>query len=129
MRHFEHFQFIEEDQRPAEDEYCAEVPAGLTGSEALLQALYDGLQLPGYFGFNWDALSDCLQDFHWLQERAVVLRHRDIPALPLRELRIYLEVLEEAVSSWQAGEQHSLRVEFPTSSRADLVKILNAADC
>jgi RNAse (barnase) inhibitor barstar len=28
----------------------------------LLHALYQALQLPGWFGFNWDALEECLFD-------------------------------------------------------------------
>lgn len=29
----------------------------------LLRALADECNFPGYFGFNWDALNDCLADF------------------------------------------------------------------
>lgn len=125
MQHLAYFRFSVEDQEPIENQYCAELPAGLVGSEALLQALYDRLDLPGYFGFNWNALSDCLQDLHWLKEQLIVLRHKDIPRLPPRELRIYLEILEQAVCSWQNSEQHSLRVEFPASSRMDLAKVFS----
>jgi hypothetical protein len=124
MNHVELFEFIDEGWTPSGDEYAAEVPVGVRSAEALLQALYDALHLPGYFGFNWNALSDCLRDFHWLQQRAIVLRHRDVPALPAAELRTYLEVLAEAVGSWQPGEEHSLRVVFPSKVRAEVLRLM-----
>lgn len=105
------------------DDYVAEIPAGLTSSQSLLQVLYDALKLPRYFGFNWDALSDCLRDFHWLEQHGVVLRHADLPAIPTTDLRTYLEVLTEAGASWRPGEAHSLRVVFPTASQEDVARL------
>jgi Barstar (barnase inhibitor) len=92
------------------------VPAGLTTSEALLQTLYEHARLPGYFGFNWDALSDCLRDLHWIECHAVVLLHADVPKLPLQDLRTYVDVLAECVASWVPGEEHSLKVVFPSAA-------------
>lgn len=105
------------DDRPAlaPGARVAQIPAGLTTTRALLDALYKELALPGYFGFNWNALSDCLRDLHWIAESSVVLCHGDLPPLPEAELRSYLEVLAEAVQSWQPGEPHSLQVVFPES--------------
>lgn len=98
-------------------DFLARLPAGLTDASALLHALAERLSFPGYFGFNWDALSDCLRDLHWLSNPRVVLLHADLPALPEPELRSYLEVLREAVESWQPGEPHSLHVIFPAALR------------
>ncbi|MGA4798439.1 barstar family protein [Streptomyces lavendulocolor] len=35
-------------------------------TDAVFQQFYDGLKLPDHFGWNWDALSDCLRDLEWL---------------------------------------------------------------
>ncbi|MFC7014362.1 barstar family protein [Streptomyces viridiviolaceus] len=35
-------------------------------TDAVFQQFYDGLRLPDYFGWNWNALSDCLSDLNWL---------------------------------------------------------------
>ncbi|MEU1482820.1 barstar family protein [Streptomyces sp. NPDC005752] len=35
-------------------------------TDAVFQQFYDGLRLPDYFGWNWNALSDCLGDLKWL---------------------------------------------------------------
>ncbi|MFF3617204.1 barstar family protein [Streptomyces sp. NPDC002580] len=42
-------------------------------TDAAFQQFYDELRLPGYFGWNWDALSDCLRDLNWLPADRYVL--------------------------------------------------------
>lgn len=114
------FDFTDQDVIAAKDTYVARLPANLANREELLQALYEQLKLPGYFGFNWDALSDCLRDFHWLESRTVVLVHTALPRLPPEECRTYLAVLAEAVDSWQPEEGHDFRVVFPTTAQAEV---------
>ncbi|MCR5568666.1 MAG: barstar family protein [Paludibacteraceae bacterium] len=41
-------------------------------ADLLFKKLFDELSFPDYFGFNWNALDDCLQDFSWLKEDFVV---------------------------------------------------------
>ncbi|MEV6681070.1 barstar family protein [Streptomyces erythrochromogenes] len=38
----------------------------MADTDAVFQSFYDGLRLPDWFGWNWNALSDCLRDLHWL---------------------------------------------------------------
>ena len=97
--------------------FVARIPAGLASVEALLHALYEQARLPGYFGFNWNALSDCLRDLHWIDCHEVVLVHSDVPKLAPEDLRNYIEVLAECVASWRPGEEHSLEVVFPSAAR------------
>ncbi|MFG2096288.1 barstar family protein [Streptomyces sp. NPDC048612] len=42
-------------------------------TDAVFQEFCDGLRLPDYFGWNWDALSDCLRDLKWLSADHYVL--------------------------------------------------------
>jgi RNAse (barnase) inhibitor barstar len=111
----------------APDDFLASMPAGLTDASALLRALSEQLVFPAYFGFNWDALSDCMRDLHWLTNTRVVLLHADLPALPEPELRTYLEVLQQAVESWQPGESHSLYVVFPSAVRQRVSQLISPA--
>lgn len=99
------------------DSFVARVPAGIPSAKALFLALYEEMHLPGYFGSNWNALSDCMRDLHWIEQYNVVLLHADVPDLPSDELRTYLEVLAECVASWKPGEDHLLRVFFPSTAR------------
>ena len=44
------------------------------GKQSLLRTLATSLEFPDYFGMNWDALVDCLQDFTWSPlDRGLVL--------------------------------------------------------
>lgn len=103
------------------------IPAGIRRKRALLGILARELYFPGYFGWNWDALSDCLRDLHWVQPpRPVVLQHRDVPFAPETSMRaIYLDILREAAASWKEDDSPRLVVQFPAAARDDLTAALN----
>ncbi|MFI1398065.1 barstar family protein [Streptomyces sp. NPDC020681] len=63
-------------------------------TDAAFQQFYDGLRLPDYFGWNWDALSDCLRDLQWL---------------PADHYVLIVEAADEALSDDAAGRQLLLR--------------------
>jgi hypothetical protein len=100
--------------------FVVRVPAGVTTLDALFESLYERAHLPVYFGFNWDAFSDCLRDLHWIDSHDIVLLHVDIPKLPQQELRTYVDVLAECAESWIASKEHSLKVVFPRAARLEL---------
>jgi len=104
--------------------YVARLARGLTTTDELLMSIATQLEFPDYFGFNWNALSDCLRDFHWLQHHTVVLIHQDLPKISDSDLVEYVEVLADAVQSWQPGEEHALRVVFPEQARKDVLRLL-----
>ena len=97
----------------AANRLVAVIPAGMTTAPELLAALAKGLCFPAWFGNNWNALSDCLRDLGWIEAGTIVIFHEDRPALPAADLEIYLDVLAEAVASWQPGEAHALEVWMP----------------
>ncbi|MFD8883958.1 barstar family protein [Streptomyces erythrochromogenes] len=55
----------------------------MADTDAVFQSFYDGLRLPDCFGWNWNALSDCLRDLHWLpaDHRVLIVEAADA-ALP-----------------------------------------------
>ncbi len=91
------------------------VPAGIGRKQPLFRVLRAGLQLPGYFGENWDALDECLRDLWWLPEgQRVWLIHSDMPFSATSASRqVYLSILRDAVATWQAESDGRLRVHFP----------------
>ena len=124
---FDAFTFMEPGATPTDaDSFVAEVPRGIADAKQLLNVLYQRLSLPGYFGFNWNALSDCLKDFHWVKQHNVILMHQDLPALTGADLVNYVEVLDECVRSWKPHEDHRLFVVFPQACREKIEQLADS---
>lgn len=85
---------------------------GINSKEELFRQFSEKLEMPDYFGYNWDAISDCLRDFHWIGQQKIILVHDDLPQLNKHDLSTYLQVLFDAVQDWKEGEEHSLEVFF-----------------
>ncbi|MFH7595271.1 barstar family protein [Streptomyces racemochromogenes] len=71
----------------------------MSDTDSVFQQCYDGLKLPDYFGWNWDALSDCLRDLNWL---------------PAEHYVLIVEAADEAL----AGDAAERRLLFRTLLRA-----------
>jgi hypothetical protein len=95
------------------------------------------LELPGYFGRNWDALDECLIDLSWLptQARVPVITNADqlLTAEPDRERSILVSVLDRAGGEWalpiarnQPWDRPAARSKC-SSPRLDLPPICGAA--
>jgi RNAse (barnase) inhibitor barstar len=79
----------------------------------LLRAVASGLKFPDYFGWNWDALEECLCDLSWLDAPAgIVLLHKYLPLANKRQRQIYFEILHHA----QAQQKIPLRIVLPQST-------------
>ena len=96
----------------------------IKGKEELLNNLRIALNFPDYFGFNWDALFDCLRDFHWIDKKGIVLVHDEMPILSDDDFKTYLEILNGAIQDWKKGEDHYFEVIFPEQSKHLVQKVL-----
>ena len=77
------------------------VPAGVTEKNALLSFYAVTFYFPGYFGYNWDALYDCLRDLgDWHPEgQTFSILHQDIPLISsVHDVKAYLKVLYFALA-------------------------------
>lgn len=104
--------------------FYARLDPGISAVTELLKALYYLLWLPGYFGFNWDALYDCLRDLDWIACKKVVLVHDALPKLSDDDLRTYLEVLRDSALDWGDDENHELEVVFQESDSYKINSLL-----
>lgn len=65
------------------------------------------LRFPAWFGHNWDALADCLNDLSWLpgDGYVIVLEHADrFRGTAADDFAILLEIFQEAAEEWAAEE-------------------------
>ena len=103
------------------DDHSVIVPAGISGKAELFTFLARAIPLPEYFGHNWDALEECLNDLDWLDRPAIALIHHDVPleGNPT-EQRTYLEILAGV-----AQDTDRLQVVFPGDCRSQIARILS----
>lgn len=76
--------------------------APVFNKEILLHALYQSCRFPAYFGFNWDALSDCLGEVTWGEEKGYFLIFNDWVLLESeapQDAQTFLEILEDIRSN------------------------------
>ena len=112
-------------------DFVARLPPGIETKSELMRALKTALDLPDYFGRNWDALKDVLQDLSWISKRRVVLVHSDLPlsgpdSQP-SDLITYLRVLNEAVNDWKTRPgAHELEAAFPARDQQEAVGIMRS---
>ena len=70
---------------------------------ALFDEFAAALQFPPYFGENWDALDECLNDLEWLEGSGAALFILDADQLlqdaPPEDGRVLFEILQEAESN------------------------------
>ncbi len=66
----------------------------------------------GYFGSNWDALSDCLRSLYDVKEQGLILIHDDLQYFNCTDLKIYIEVLVRAINRWENTGYHYIDAYF-----------------
>ncbi len=81
--------------------FTAVIPKNIKSKIELMSILKEKLSLPDYFGENWDALNDVLNDFMWIDEFSIFMIHEDLPSLPEKELQVYLNILSRSVDEWK----------------------------
>ena len=85
----------------------------LKNKEQLLKALKEGLCFPDCFGFNWDALQDCITDLSWLQgivKVNVVIKNSSKLLIDEDDssLQVFLDIMDYAVLFWNGDVEDSL---------------------
>jgi hypothetical protein len=108
-----HFYFGEVDRLNTLDDYVVELPEEIATPDQLLQAYDDLLHFPEYFGFNWNAMDECLRDLEWIQNRRIIIIHKSLPKIERSQVRIYLSILSDCMREWEKNGAHVVIVAFP----------------
>ena len=98
------------------------IPPGIRSKQKLLAILATKLHFPRYFGWNWDALEECLRDLSWLPAaKPIVLVHEGLPfGAGGKNRSIYLEVLRAVLAHRQSSPGPKLSAVFPTAAQPEL---------
>lgn len=120
--------------QPRGDSYVAFVPTPVPHRTVLFKILQHELRLPEYFGANWDALEECLNDLRWLKGfRVIKLMHAGLPHFKGHKSGkvspvIYLQVLRDVVKAWAAKPHCRLEVYFPEKDREQISHLLASGE-
>jgi len=104
--------------------FCVHIDPEITTPKDLITSFYYSLWFPGYFGFNWDALYDCLRDLEWIPYRKIAIIHRTIPKIPENELKLYLSVLMDASLFFKEKKDYDLYIFFREQDRVMINSLL-----
>ena len=84
--------------------YCARLDlADCRGKAELLAGLARVLEFPAWFGHNWDALADCLDDLEWLRGSGYLLvleNPAGMSAAAPKDFAVALDILADAARKW-----------------------------
>lgn len=72
------------------------------------------LQFPDYFGENWDAFDECLNDLDWLPADKYILfitNSHFILKRRTKDFKVLIDTLKDAIQSWTEGRYYD---SFPT---------------
>jgi RNAse (barnase) inhibitor barstar len=101
------------------------VAQNITSKKVLFATFATSLSFPDYFGGNWDAFEECLRDLSWLPGGLVLVTHADLPLInDIRDVKIYLAILRDAVDWWSKPGDHQLSIVFPSLCRDQLSWLL-----
>lgn len=113
-------------QKHNQKKLTVRIPAGINSRKHLFRLLREQLNFPDYFGENWDALQDCLTDFHWLTGvNSIRIVHEGLPFYPgWKKRRIYLDILKTVLLSWRGEMDLRIEIWFPATARAEIESLL-----
>jgi RNAse (barnase) inhibitor barstar len=73
---------------------------GAKAKDEILQRIATALRFPDWFGGNWDALEDCLDDLSWQPAQGWLVLFRDFGASPRDDFGVLVDVLGSAAEFW-----------------------------
>ncbi len=72
------------------------------------------MEFPDYFGYNWAAFNECLNDLDWLTADAYLLLFADVDKVIKalgKSFTVLVEILIRTIDEWTEGRNYD---DFPT---------------
>lgn len=84
----------------------------LTGEYEIFKAFNEAFRFPVYFGWNWNALYDCLADLSWMpaERYIVVIKNAELLDISADAHRLLFKALQRAARSVSSPTATRLRV-------------------
>lgn len=105
------------------------VPKKVVDENVVFELYSKKLNMPAYFGKNWNALYDCLTDMDFCRGNDVIIYHQDMPFKGnVVKIKLYIELLLDVVRNWLEFPEHKFYVYFPESCRLELAHIVDSRE-
>lgn len=92
----------------------------------LLKQYSKVMNFPNYFGYNWDALYDCLLDLDWIEQ--VYIIHNEPIELSEGDRKTYLEVLISTVLEYRKFDTHKIMVFLDSKDKEEFETLIEIED-
>ena len=88
---------------------------GITNKKLLFQTFVDVFKFPEYFGYNWDAFDECMNDLAWLKVNlyTIILKNIDKTQLDQYNKHTLLELLNRIALEWAKGRNFNTSFTTP----------------
>lgn len=79
----------------------------IKSKDELLRQLSQVMKFPDYFGSNWDALEECLNDLSWLSAKGYAIQFTNADNFinnSLSDFRIFAQIVESVSKRWKVDK-------------------------
>ncbi|MGL4730584.1 MAG: barstar family protein [Clostridium sp.] len=74
--------------------------------ESLMIEMFNKLNFPSYFSYNWDSLDECLNDLEWIEYESLIIVLKDTESLLENEiynLEYFYDIISDSLIEWNEG--------------------------